>query len=231
MHRVCHELRRPLTIIHAYSELLADGIAGPLNEGQQGHMDTILAAAEALGSQIQSLVGLAEVDAGRFHLLEEEVDLSSVCPELIKRFSSRVEAAKLSLEFDNQSSELVAETDRERLYACVEYLLDNALKYTPEGGKVKVAQLTTDEEFRISIWNSGPAVGEGEMERIFERYFRADLGGEELNAKGLGIGLTLCRANAKALGGCVWAEASKQGGMIFHLDFPIWGQPSIHSAR
>ncbi len=231
MHCVCHELRRPLTIIHAYSELLADGIAGPLNEGQQGHMDTILAAAETLGSQVQSLVGLAEVDSGRFHLIEEEVDLSSVCPKLLRRLEDRLAAAKVELEFDNQSSELIAETDRERLHACIEHLLDNALKYTPEGGKIKVTQMTTDEEFRISIWNSGPAVGEEDMERIFERYFRADLGSEELNAKGLGIGLTLCRANAKALGGCVWAEAATQGGMTFHLDFPIWGQPSIHSAR
>ncbi len=231
MHRVCHELRRPLTIIHAYSELLADGIAGPLNDGQQEHMDTILKAAESLGGQIQALVGLAEIDSGRFHLIEEEIDLSCVCQKLIKRFKDRIEASGVGLEFDNQSSELIAETDQERRYACVEYLLDNALKYTPEGGKVKISQLTTDEEFRISIWNSGPTINGEELERIFERHFRADFGDEEINAKGLGIGLTLCRANAKALGGSVWAEAAKQGGMIFHLDFPIWGQPSIHSAR
>ncbi|MBL4771247.1 MAG: HAMP domain-containing histidine kinase [Planctomycetes bacterium] len=231
MHRVCHELRRPLTVIHAYSELLADGIAGPLNEDQQKHMDTVLGAAEGLGNQIQALVGLAEIDSGHFHLIEEDVDLSGVCPERLKRFADRFTAAGIELEFDNQSDELLAETDLERLQACVTEFLDNALKYTPRGGKVRVTQLTTDDEFRIGVWSSGPGVQADECERLFERYYRADMGSEGLDAKGLGIGLTLCRANAKALGGRAWAEPAREGGMNFYLDFPIWGQPSIYSAR
>lgn len=231
MHRVCHELRRPLTVIHAYSELLADGIAGSLSDEQQEHMDTILAAAEGLGEQLQSLVGLAEIDAGRFHLIEEEIDLSEVCLRVLRPFAARFGAAGIALEFDSKSDELIAETDTERLQNCITHLLDNALKYTPKGGKVKVSQMTTDEEFRISVWNSGPVVPKEQCEPLFDRYFRYDFGEQGLDAKGLGIGLTLCRANAKALGGCVWAEPAPNGGMSFYLDFPIWGQPSIHSAR
>ncbi|MCB9914299.1 MAG: HAMP domain-containing histidine kinase [Planctomycetes bacterium] len=222
MDKLCHELRRPLAVIHAYAELLDDEVSGALNDGQKDQVLTILSAADELAILVHSLYGLAELDAGRVRTSIGTVDLNRVCARLHEQYLPRFGQANLEFALrveDEERVDVRADPDRLRLALC--QLLENALKYVPPGRRVELAVSSDGELARASVRDTGLGIPAEELERVFERYHRVTRDEGLVTVKGAGVGLTLCKAFVEAMHGRVWAESGDAPGAALHVELPV----------
>ncbi len=221
MDRICHELRRPLAVIHAFAELLDDEISGALNDGQKDQVMTILGASNELSLLVHSLYGLAEIDAGRLNLVNTHEDLNKICRRIYEQYLPHYQAANVGFTLDLEDEERVAVlVDERRLALSIAHLVENGLKYTPPGREVTMHVGSDGEWARVRVQDSGLGIPPSDLESVFGRYHRVADDRREYSAKGAGIGLTICRANVEALGGTVTAS-NESGGACFTLTIPF----------
>jgi two-component system phosphate regulon sensor histidine kinase PhoR len=209
---VSHELRTPLTAIRGHVAALREGVLD--DEGSRRRSLEVIAE-EAL--RLERLVGdvldLAKLDARRFALLREEVDMQALCERAYATFAEEARARGVEYELElGQGAVLV--TDGDRVLQIVSNLLANALHWTPEGGRVDLALGAHDGEVTVAVADSGPGIEPQERERIFRPFWSGDGGGT-------GIGLTIARELAFALGGRLDLESEPGRGSRFVLVLPV----------
>ena len=209
---VSHELRTPLTAIRGHVSALREGI---LEDEASRSRSLEVVSEEAL--RLERLVGdvldLAKLDARRFALLREEVDMRALCERAYATFAE--EARTRGIEYDLELGEgAVLITDGDRVLQIVTNLLANALHWTPEGGRVDLGLGTADGEVRVAVSDTGPGVEPGKEERIFRPFWSGDGGGT-------GLGLTIARELALALGGRLELHSELGRGSRFVLVLPV----------
>jgi signal transduction histidine kinase len=214
---VSHELRTPLTAIRGHVAALREGI---LEDEQSRERSLEVVAEEAL--RLERLVGdvldLAKLDARRFALLREEVDMRALCERAYATFAE--EARARGIEYDLELGEgAVLVTDGDRVLQIVSNLLANALRWTPEGGHVDLGLATQNGEVMVAVADTGPGIEPEGTERIFRPFWSGDGGGT-------GLGLTIARELALALGGRLELESELGRGSRFVLVLPVVSQPA-----
>jgi signal transduction histidine kinase len=214
---VSHELRTPLTAIRGHVAALREGI---LEDEQSRERSLEVVAEEAL--RLERLVGdvldLAKLDARRFALLREEVDMRALCERAYATFAE--EARARGIEYDLELGEgAVLVTDGDRVLQIVSNLLANALRWTPEGGHVDLGLATQNGEVMVAVADTGPGIEPEGTERIFRPFWSGDGGGT-------GLGLTIARELALALGGRLELESELGRGSRFVLVLPVVTQPA-----
>ncbi len=209
---VSHELRTPLTAIRGHVAALREGILE--GEDAQGRSLEVIAE-EAL--RLERLVGdvldLAKLDARRFTLLHEEVDMRALCERAYAAFAE--EARARDIDYDLELGEgAVLVTDGDRVLQIVSNLLANALHWTPPGGHVDLGLSARDGEVMVAVSDSGPGIAPQQRERIFRPFWSGDGGGT-------GLGLTIARELALALGGRLELDSEPGQGSRFVLVLPV----------
>jgi signal transduction histidine kinase len=209
---VSHELRTPLTAIRGHVAALREGV---LDDEQSRATSLEVVAEEAL--RLERLVGdvldLAKLDARRFALLREEVDMRALCERAYATFAE--EARTRGVEYDLELAEgAVLVTDGDRVLQIVSNLLANALRWTPEGGRVDLGLATQNGEVRVTVSDTGPGIEPEGRERIFRPFWSGDGGGT-------GLGLTIARELALALGGRLELDSEPGRGSRFVLVLPV----------
>jgi signal transduction histidine kinase len=209
---VSHELRTPLTAIRGHVAALREGV---LEDEQSRERSLEVVAEEAL--RLERLVGdvldLAKLDARRFALLREEVDMRALCERAYATFAE--EARARGIEYDLELGEgAVLVTDGDRVLQIVSNLLANALRWTPEGGHVDLGLATQNGEVNVTVADTGPGIEPDGMERIFRPFWSGDGGGT-------GLGLTIARELALALGGRLELDSELGRGSRFVLVLPV----------
>jgi signal transduction histidine kinase len=209
---VSHELRTPLTSIRGHVAALREGV---LDDEQAESRSLEVIAEEAL--RLERLVGdvldLAKLDARRFALLREEVDMRALCERAYANFAE--EARARGIEYDLELGEgAVLVTDGDRVLQIVSNLLANALRWTPEGGRVDLSLSARDGEVMVAVADTGPGVDPQQAERIFRPFWSGDGGGT-------GLGLTIARELALALGGRLELDSGPGRGSRFVLVLPV----------
>jgi signal transduction histidine kinase len=209
---VSHELRTPLTAIRGHVAALREGV---LDDEQSRRRSLEVISEEAL--RLERLVGdvldLAKLDARRFALLHEEVDMRALCERAYATFAA--EARARGIEYDLELGEgPVLVTDGDRVLQIVSNLLANALHWTPEGGRVDLGLATQNGEVRVAVSDTGPGIETDGLERIFRPFWSGDGGGT-------GLGLTIARELAFALGGRLELESEPGRGSRFVLVLPV----------
>ena len=216
---VSHELRTPLTAIRGHVAALREGILE--DEASQGRSLEVIAE-EAL--RLERLVGdvldLAKLDARRFALLREEVDMRALCERAYATFAE--EARAREIEYDLALGEgAVLVTDGDRVLQIVTNLIANALHWTPAGGRVDLGLGVSDGEVTVAVSDTGPGVPPELVERIFRPFWSGDGGGT-------GLGLTIARELALALGGRLELDSEPGRGSRFALVLPVQvAQPAV----
>jgi signal transduction histidine kinase len=209
---VSHELRTPLTAIRGHVAALREGVLD--DEGSRRRSLEVIAE-EAL--RLERLVGdvldLAKLDARRFALLREEVDMQALCERAYATFAEEARARGVEYELELGEGAVLV-TDGDRVLQIVSNLLANALHWTPEGGRVDLALGGQDGEVTVAVADSGPGIEPQERERIFRPFWSGDGGGT-------GIGLTIARELAFALGGRLDLESQPGRGSRFVLVLPV----------
>ena len=215
---IAHELRNPLAIQRAHLEALQDGVYPLTLEnlaliGEQNQQLTRL---------VNDLRTLALVDAGELSLNMRRVDLVEMCNETDARFQPQTGMKKIQLSVICPVNALLVRGDRERLRQILDNLMQNALRYTPEGGRIEIQLQRQAHNAIIAIHNSGPAISEEALAHLFERFYRADKARDRASG-GTGLGLAIARKLAEAHGGTLIGENHPEGGVVFKLVLPIVG--------
>jgi two-component system OmpR family sensor kinase/two-component system sensor histidine kinase BaeS len=222
---IAHELRTPLAVQRANLEALQDGVY-PLTPE---NLAPVLEQNLLLTRLVDDLRTLALADAGQLTLERTPTDLAGLVERVVERFQPQASGRAIALRLDADSLPGAAlpllSVDPQRVEQILSNLLSNALRYTPEGGQIRVAVAAgrgslEDNAVQISVWDSGPGIPQESLPRVFERFYRADRSRSRAEG-GSGLGLAIARQLAEAHGGSLAAANHPQGGAVFTLRLPV----------
>lgn len=212
---VSHELRTPLTTIKGYAETLLEGALK--EEVAFQFVQVIKRHTDRLTKIVEDLLMLSKIESREFQLKREIILLPGFVDDVIDFVKEPAEKKKISISRNQIPSSLSVEADRNYLEQVLINLLDNAIKYTPEGGSVTISAIGKDTgEIEFSIEDNGIGIPKEDLPRIFERFYRVDKGrSQELG--GTGLGLSIVKHIVQAHGGKVWAESQIGKGSTFYF--------------
>ena len=240
-----HELRTPLNHIIGFTELVLDKNYGDLNETQSEYLGDVLQSSRHLLSLINDILDLSKVEAGKLELVLASVNIGELLERSITMFKEKamIHSLQLSIEIDHLPESITA--DERKLKQIVYNLLSNALKFTPEGGKIIVSAHLSEWGLlnaqvqdavnathlqsgrhtvpcvQIDIADNGIGIRQNDQERIFNPFEQADTSSSR-KYQGTGLGLSLCRKLVELHGGRIWVESEGEGkGATFSFVIPI----------
>ncbi len=223
-----HELRTPLTSVIGYSEMLLEGLAGPLIVEQREYITTILSKADQLLQMITSVLDVSMLEAGRVEVDETAVPLAEVVDSVVASFVPQAGKRGIAITVDT-SAALVALGDRKKIRQVVWNLLSNAVKFSRDQGQVAVvlregalrpSEPSAPRGVLVEIIDSGIGISRHQLAHIFEPFFQVDQTSTR-EYGGSGLGLTLAKAYVEAHGGRIWVDSTLGTGSTFTVSFPI----------
>jgi len=214
-----HELRTPLNAVIGFSDLLLSETFGPLNEKQKRYTENISNGGNHLLSVINSVLDISRLELGKIELYYEKVDISGIIEE-VKRVLSPLSSEKnISIEYNIEQGLKNIIVDRVKFKQVLYNLLNNAIKFSFEDGKVNIAVELQEDMVEISVTDEGIGIQEADYERVFQPFVQID---ESISKKhgGIGIGLALVKKFVELHGGKVWVKANPGKGSTFTFRIP-----------
>ncbi len=216
---VSHELKTPLTSIQGFAQAILDGAASTPEALDQA-AQVILDEAGRMYRLVMDLLTLARLDAGTADLHAELLDLGPLLQGVATRFLPQARQAQVNLQCQlNPIPEILGDGDR--LAQVFGNLVDNAIKYTPQGGQVLLRTLVEGDKVVVRVADSGVGISPDDLTRIFERFYRTDKSRQSGPNRGAGLGLAIARQIIQAQGGTITASSSLGHGTEFSVRFPI----------
>jgi two-component system, OmpR family, sensor histidine kinase BaeS len=212
---IAHELRTPLSLIIGHAEAVHDNILQPTRE----NFEIIREEASRLENLVDDLRTISLADAGELTLSMQVVPPQKIINEIVSIYQHAVQKRKISLELHMEEPlpDLVA--DPGRITQVFRNIVDNALRYTPEGGTIVLSGQGMPEGVQFSITDSGPGVAEQDLGRIFDRLYRADASRQHQDS-GSGLGLAIAKSILELHNGRIWAEPAPQQGLRIVIFLP-----------
>ncbi len=210
-----HQLKTPVAILRAGLDHLSS--ATDLTESQAAEVAMLRQQTRRLNSLIEDLLLLAQADAGRMLLEKEEFDLNELIQAAVDDLQTLVAGKAIAVE-ENLPAPIPVRADRRLLAMVFQNLVENAAKYTPDGGLIRVHASMRAHEAVVSIGNTGNNIPDAVCEQIFERFRRGTNAGEIIS--GHGLGLNIARELARAHGGDLTLNPASPGWIEFELRFP-----------
>lgn len=211
---VAHDLRTPLTRLHSTAEVALQAEADPA-AAREALADCVEESERVL-SMLNTLMDIAEAEAGMMRLHREKVDLCQLVRETVELYEYVAEEKKIAVKTELPAG-CEALVDRPRMRQVFANLLDNAIKYTPEGGQVTIAVRCQPRDATVLFRDTGIGVPPEEQDKIWTRLYRAD---KSRSQRGLGLGLSLVKAVVQAHGGKVGVTSKVNGGSEFSVGLP-----------
>ncbi len=219
---ISHELRTPLTFVKGYVEVLLAGDAGPLTEEQRAHLQVVAEKTNAVTRLVSDIIFLQQAD--RVPGKKLPVSLVRLAKRAIRGCAATAEKANLTL-VERMPDELPpVGGDEGRLLQVFDNLLGNAIKFSPDGGRITIAIEDLGSVERVSIADEGVGIPKDQQERIFERFYQID-GSAKRRFGGVGLGLTIVKRIVEAHGGKVWVESEPGHGSTFFFTIPKYEGP------
>ena len=226
---VAHELKNPMTSIKGYTELLAGGAVGQVNEMQNNFLNTIKSNVERMSTLVSDLNDNSKIEAGRLRLEYKATDVAVLVDEVVRSIKRQVEDKKQILDVVLSENLPHMWSDRIRVSQVLTNLVSNAYKYTPEGGLVQVGAEETANQWNpegaarvIHLWvkDSGIGMSPEDQQKIFQKFFRSD-DPKAREAPGTGLGLNITKSLVEMQGGRIWFESEFRKGTTFHFTIPV----------
>ncbi len=237
---VSHELRTPLTSIIGYSEMLAEGMAGPLNEEQAEFVKTIHGKGEQLLALIMGLLDLSKLESGTMSLRQAHVDIGTVLDEVVSTVRPVALKKGVELLLEKEAIDCPLTGDAERLRQVFVNLVDNAIKFTPKNGTVTVRARVAEGEpprnedddgagavllaplrraIEITVADTGIGIPPDERQKVFDAFYQVDSSSTR-EYGGTGLGLSIVKRIVEAHGGSVRVEGNEPSGAVFVVTLP-----------
>jgi signal transduction histidine kinase len=226
---VAHELKNPMTSIKGYTELLAAGSVGQINEMQTNFLHTIKSNVERMSVLVSDLNDNAKIEAGRLRLDYKAVDVTTIVDDVLRSTRRQVEDKKQTVELQLAPKLPSVWADNVRVGQVLTNLVSNAHKYTPEGGNVVVGANVTANQWDpeganqvVHLWvkDNGIGISIEDQAKIFQKFFRSD-DSKAREAPGTGLGLNITKSLVEMQGGRIWFESEYRQGTTFHFTVPV----------
>ncbi len=216
-----HQLRTPLTAVKGYISMILEGTYGQLAERQARPLENVYQSNERLIRLVNDLLNLSRLDAGKIEFSPELTSLEEMVSGVVEELRINAEKKGLYMKMIKPSESLPKiMVDQDKLRQVILNIVDNAIKYTKEGGiTFELKKLDAQEEIKVS--DTGEGMDEGELNSLFQMFSRATAG-TQLHAEGAGLGLYVARQFIEMHGGKIWAESPGKGkGSAFIIQLPI----------
>lgn len=215
IHTVSHDLRSPLTAVFGYMELVER--TGPLNDNQLEFMRRLQGSVQHMTNLVNDLLDLGRLEAG-FDTRRELVQPENVLRYTLDVFDSQIKKKKIKMETSITGELRPLRANPIRIRQMLDNLVGNAIKYTPEGGRVRVAISMQENQIVIRVEDTGPGIPAEEQNRVFEKFYRAS--NRPQGVEGTGLGLAIVKSVADSHQGRVWVESKVGEGSAFVVLLP-----------
>lgn len=237
--KVSHDLKTPLSSMQETINLMLDEVSGPLTDQQRRLLVLHQNSAERLSSMLAKLLDLSRLEAG----IEPDINMVAAA-QLIDRAISQVEVAAeergLEIVTSLPDQSVLLECDADRMLQLIDNLLENAIKFSPRGGTIRISlhtlhtrppEITQDRwnairtpeapvrALLLTVSDNGPGIPNDQKERIFSRFYQAEAG-RSVKSRGVGLGLTICQEIVSTHGGVIWVSDNVDGGSVFNVLLP-----------
>jgi len=210
---VSHEVRSPMAPMKESLSLILDGTAGPLTEQQKKFLNILKNNIDRLLRLVNDLLDLSKLEAGRVELQKAPADLNSLVKESLESLSLFARSKNISLSAELDPEIKAVNCDHDRITQVVINLLNNSIKFTPDGGRVVAGtKKMPDGPIEVFVSDNGPGMTRDESSTLFDRYRQLS---SNSNIKGTGLGLAISKAIVEMHGGKIWVESEKGAGSAF----------------
>jgi signal transduction histidine kinase len=214
-----HELRTPLNAIIGFSEVLAEKMFGDVNLKQAEYLQDILESGRHLLSLINDILDLSKIEAGHMELEAADFDLPSAIDNALTLVRERATRRGITLGSTIDERLGLIRGDERKVKQVLLNLLSNALKFTPEGGRIDVGGRLDGEVAEVSVADTGVGIAPADQEAVFEEF--RQVGAAERKAEGTGLGLALSRKFVELHGGKIWVQSEVGHGSTFTFTLPV----------
>jgi signal transduction histidine kinase len=215
-----HELRTPLTSVIGYSEMMLEGLGGPLTAEQREYLGIIMEKGENLLQLITSILDISKIEAGRVRLVLSDVDAGQLMRDAVATVLPLARKKGLRVACESPVIPRI-QADRDKLRQCLVNLCSNAVKFTPPGGTIMVAGTAIDgERVEIRVEDNGIGIAEEHLDKVFEVFYQVD-GSSTREYGGAGLGLAIVKSFVEAHGGGVQVRSSPGVGSVFTMILPV----------
>ena len=212
---IAHELRTPLSLILGHAEGVHDGVMQP----SRANFEIIREEAERLEHLVSDLRTLSLADAGELSVEFQPVNLNELMSDVHTHYLTLFNQKRITLDLETAPGILTANLDPSRFAQVLNNILDNALRYTPEGGRVELKTQLTENRIQLSVKDSGEGVSSEEAQHLFDRFYRVSES-RNRNDGGSGLGLAIAKSIVEMHKGRIWAESEKGKGLKVVLELP-----------
>ncbi len=213
VNNLSHELRTPITNITGYAEVIMEEAEGV----HEKFATRIYESGERLAETFQSVLDMAQIEAGTLDVLVREVSVANLVQEVVERYEQKIDGETLTVEVD-VPDDCTFKTDRTLLYRILSNLVQNAIKFTDEG-TVGVEANPTGDGIQLAVWDTGIGIAPEFRPRLFDP-FTQESDGVARKYEGAGLGLSLTRRMVDILGGTIEVESTKGKGSVFTIELP-----------
>ena len=215
---VSHELRSPLTLMQGYAKILR--LAGNLNDQQETYLNNIITGVDEMRTLVQNLLDLGRLDSN--DALEiRKVGVEEIVQRVVETMDSQMKNKNIELDVSLPDEPLMVEADAAFLVQALKNLMDNAIKYSPNKGRINLKAQKQGEAVVLTVEDFGPGIAPLDQRKIFKRFYHSEsqVGVEERS--GSGLGLAIVKSIAERHGGKVWFESKLGRGSSFYLQIPL----------
>lgn len=224
MANVTHELRTPLNSVIGFAELLQDEVPGPLNVKQADFVSDILASGQSLLALVESILEMSRLDAAEVSLQREPVEIGAALQECLARHREAAAARGLTLQLEGAADSGSVQLAPGALRRMLDVLLDNAIKFSPDGSTVAVSARRDGGAIEIAVTDTGIGIAHADLPKLFRPLTQLDAGLARRQG-GIGMGLALAQRIAELHGGTIDVTSEPDKGSTFTLRLPIKEQP------
>ncbi len=217
-----HQLRTPLSIINWYAELLLDEADGKLDQDQKNYLQEIIGGNKRMIDLVGALLNVSRIEMGSFTINPQETNPVKVAESILKELLIKFEARDIDLDFKYNQKIPSMQIDPKLFGIIIDNVLGNAIKYTPDGGRVEFNINKSKKDLLIKISDTGYGISSKDKQKIFTKLYRGENIQEKV-ADGNGLGLYIVKAIVEQSGGKVWFESEEGRGTNFFITFPLSG--------
>jgi len=219
---VSHELRTPLTSIKGYTDLLLSGATGEISELQGEFLSIIQSSTTRLSNLINDILDISRIESGTIEIKHEPIDYRRIVADTLRLMKAAADEKQISMDASLPETIPPVRGDIDKVAQVLGNLVSNAIKYTPEGGWVKVSlEITGEASVLTSVTDSGIGIAPEDQKRLFQKFFRAD-NTSTREAGGTGLGLVIAKTIVELLGGAIWVESEPGRGTRFYFTLPLY---------
>jgi PAS domain S-box-containing protein len=232
-HTLAHELKTPLTSAREFVSIVIDGLAGELNSTQLNYLRTAKESCTELAVYINDLLDASRLDTGKVHMELKAASLAAIIRRAMAMMEPLAKGKKLRLSEELDAHLMDVMVDESRIMQILTNLLNNALKFTSEGGAIIVklgANPKSSECVQISVVDNGCGIPKDQIDNLFHRFYQIK-NGDATPEKGVGLGLYLCRELVLLHGGSIWVESVLGKGSTFSFTIPKHADQTTTSRR